>query len=149
MAAEHPLREAAEQLCPAIRRDRSDGLYIAYGALPAHAYFVQERRGNFTVLLPSEAGCRALRAWLGPQKTPGFAQFCERGFTAEDLRLLSAGIKLLETTCTLVQAGQYEKSVRQRAALLLRQKHEQEGGTLPLCMDIALKLMQNAKGEGK
>lgn len=147
MRAEHPLRAAARQLCPQIRRDRGDGLYIARDALPEHEFFLQRRREGFTVLLPTEAGMAALRGWLGSEAAPGFSAFEGRPVSEDDTALLCEGIKLLETACAPAQAAQYEKALRQRAAVLLRKRKTDEGGALPLCMLIVQAIVPNKKGE--
>ena len=149
MAAEHPLRTAAESLCRSVRRDRADGLYIARETIAQHPFFIQEPRGEFTVLHPSKAGAQAFSEWLGGDSTFGFERFSGRDLAQEDCFLLASGIKLLETACTSAQAVQFEKAVRQRAALLLRTHNDTDGGALEICMRIAAKIEQTAKGECK
>lgn len=142
----NPLRIAAESLSPKIRRDRGPGLYIAYGHLPEHPFFTQELRGEFTALHPSAAGMRAFREWLSADDVPGFANFTDRSLFYDDVVLLSRGIKLLETASSAEELLGFERAVRQRAALLLRNHDLAAGGTLSVCMQIAKELHDRQKG---
>lgn len=147
MAADHPLRIAAEQLCPGIRRDRAEGLYIAPAPLPQHPFFIQKLRGPLVVLLPSGAGVQALCGYFGPIGAYGFSRFEGRPLSDNDLHLLCEAVKLSETACSPAQAALYEKTLRRRAAVLLREHQTDEGGALPLCMHIAKTLVPRSKGE--
>ncbi|MDO4739654.1 MAG: hypothetical protein Q4A66_03220 [Eubacteriales bacterium] len=141
----NPLREAAERLCPRIRRDRAEGLYIARGPLPAHPFFSQTARGEHIVLLPTQAACGALSQALPTARRPGFAPFTGRPFGQEDALLLARAVKLLETGGSAAELFSLERSLRQYAAVLLRTKATDAGGALPLCMRIVETLRTNGK----
>ena len=143
--AMHPLRSAAEEISPKIRRDREDGLYVLYGPAAQHVYFEQLQRGEWTVLVPSSDGIAALEAFLRTPQPFGFDQFTDRKPDAEDMRLLCHGIKLLEAESTSAEALLYERAIRRRAAQLLRLHNETNGGTLPLCIRIAETLQRNRR----
>ena len=143
--AMHPLRAAAEEISPKIRRDREDGLYVLYGPAAQHAYFEQLQRGEWTVLVPSSDGIAALEAFLCTPQPFGFDQFSGRKPDAEGMRLLCQGIKLLEAESASAEALLYERAIRRRAAQLLRKHDKANGGTLPLCMRIAETIQRNRK----
>ncbi len=131
----HPLRMAAEELSPKIRRDRGDGLYIVYGELAPSAFFTQNARREYTVLYPSEQGAQAFCQWLRAPEVFGFSQFFGRVFSREDALLLSRAIKLFEIGCTPQEELLLSRDIRKFAAEILRTKAE-NGGAIPICMQI-------------
>lgn len=137
----HPLREMAGRLA-AVQRDRGEGLYIAHGAIPFSEYFLQQDRFGLTVLFPSDLAIVLLEDWLVMPDVFGFERFVQFGCEHEDRVLLAHGLKLMETNCREEDVILYERSLRRRAAVLLRTHSKSGGRTLPLCMRIAQWLIE-------
>ena len=152
-----PLREAALALLPDqkgifLRCDRGTRLYVtnapAFTDEPiywASAGFSCEAQGRLLFLLPEDEWIERMDAWLRVRTKPhglaaslGNASFGE--ITDEDRALFTEGVKLLEVKGDV---RGYEKKVRQRAAVCLREKRG--GGTLVVCSLIADYLNEGGK----
>lgn len=144
----NPLREAAQQRLAHIkgaflRCDRGNALYITNAALRsdevidwAAAGFDAQMKGKMTFLIPQDRWIAPLKEWLMEQGrgTKLHDAVCNADFgeiQLEDRQLLIDGIKQLEIRTNL----DYEKAVRQRAAVCLRTKRG--GGTIGVCALIA------------
>ena len=144
------VRAAAQSAVPEgmfLRRDRREALYVAgftrpEGAAPdgwqaalAAAGFLLAPRGNLTALTPGPAWLDRLEGRY-PQPPDGLCASLRRfaGAPADDaaLSLFAAGLKCLETA----EDGRlYEKRLRQRAAVCLREGYS--GGGLYACALLA------------
>ena len=140
-----PVRQAAlEALHGAkgvfLRCDRGNGLYVSNAPVRmekqadwAEAGFICRSDGRLAFLVPEERWNEALQSWLETRvrakrlahmlKNADFGENME-----EDMALFIEGIKRLEMRG---DAREYERMVRQRAAVCLREK--QGGGTLISC----------------
>lgn len=144
----NPLREAAQKQIAHIqgvflRCDRGIGLYITNAALRsdeaidwAAAGFEAQTKGKMTFLMPKDVWIELFEDWLRPQvryrqlhESIGNADFGE--IEDADRKLWIEGIKQLE----IGSNRNYEKAVRQRAAVCLRAKRG--GGTIKVCALIA------------
>jgi len=131
MRFEHPIRLAA----PRARVDRGGALYLSEEPLPG---FLAERRGAFYALTPGWALIEEFAAWARPKVErdgPCASLMRRSGEEEEDLPLLLAGVKLLDLAAPVSATRAYEKRVRQRAAVCLRQRSG--GGLLWLCLACA------------
>ncbi len=123
MQFEHPVRLAAGRA----RVDRGDALYLA--DVPVDGFFC-EPRGHFFALTPGEALLEDFARWLAPwARRDGLALSLAGllGVAQEDRRLLIEGIKLLDLGAKEPSLTAYERRLRQRAAVCLREKR---GGDL-------------------
>jgi len=144
----NPLREAAQRQLTGIkgaflRCDRGEALYITNAALRsqreidwAEAGFEACMKGRMTFLVPKDEAAAAFEAWLYPRVAKRFlyehVSNADFGLVEEaDRRLWIEGVKQLEMRTKL----DYEKAVRQRAAVCLRQRVG--GGTIRVCALIA------------
>ena len=144
----NPIREAAYQQIADIRGaflrcDRGEGLYITNAALKCDCTidwtevgFEARDKGKMTFLVPKDLWIQPFEEWLRPQvryprlyENIGNADF--GSIEEADRRLWVEGIKQLE----IGSNRNYEKAVRQRAAVCLRTKHG--GGTIRVCALIA------------
>ena len=130
---QHPIRLQVQAYLPekaCLQRDRGGGLYVTrecerIGALAAEGFRV-EKRGQLLVLTPEACWAGVLTEWLDMQS--GFMREMEklrlRDALPEDRELWIRAVKLLEDGNA---AENYEKALRQRAAVCLRRG---EGGGL-------------------
>lgn len=141
----NPVRQAALALLPEVRGvflrcDRGNSLYVTNA--PAltdekidfeSAGFIRKGEKGLIFLTPGEEWAERIKTWL-ETRVPVQSLSCSMGGPAfgsirdEDMLLLIEGIKALEM---YDNARDYEKKVRQRAAVCLREK--QGGGTLRVC----------------
>ena len=139
-----PLREAALSLIPEnqgifLRCDRGEALYVTNAPARTEtpidwetAGFAVRTEGKLVFLTPDAAWIGRLEEWLAAKTDARLAcairpaDFHE---TADmDMALLIEGVKLIELRGDV---RGYEKKVRQRAAVCLREKSG--GGTLGVC----------------
>ncbi len=144
----NPLRLAAQQLLNDVqgaflRCDRGAALYITNAAVRsekkidwAAADFEAHMKGKMTLLIPKDEWMVPFEEWLRPQVKCGYlsdaAANADFGMIEDaDRALWIEGIKQLEMPSGI----DYEKAVRQRAAVCLRTKRG--GGTIRTCALIA------------
>ena len=144
----NPMRSAAQQRLEEIkgaflRCDRGEALYITNAAVRsekvidwAAAGFDARMQGKMTFLVPKDEWMQSFAEWLCPQVKDAYLQKnlanADFGLVEEaDRRLWVEGIKQLEMRTNT----DYEKAVRQRAAVCLRTKSG--GGTIRVCALIA------------
>lgn len=143
-----PLREAALSLIPAnrgifLRCDRGEALYVSNAPARTEMPFDWESVGfacrtekNLVFLTPEAAWAGRLEEWLAPKTDARLARVIRHAdfheTADEDMALLIEGVKLMELRGDV---RGYEKKVRQRAAVCLREKRG--GGTLSACALIA------------
>ena len=143
-----PLREAAFSLLPKkqgifLRCDRGEALYVTNA--PARtderidwdmAGFSCRAEGKLVFLTPEAVWIGRLEQWLAIKTEARLAAavwHADFQETAEaDMALLIEGVKLIELQGDI---RGYEKKVRQRAAVCLREKRG--GGTIHVCALIA------------
>ena len=139
-----PLREAVLSLLPDkkgifLRCDRGEALYVTNA--PARtdeqidwesAGFSYSTVGKLCFLIPQTEWVDRLEQWLAPKTEARLAadiRHADFHETAEeDAALLIEGVKLMELQGDV---RVYEKKIRQRAAVCLREKRG--GGTLGVC----------------
>ncbi len=144
----NPLRSAAQQRLADIRGaflrcDRGEALYITNAAVRsekvidwAAAGFDAHMNGKMTFLVPKDEWIESFEEWLCPQVKDAYLQKslanADFGSIEEADRMLwIEGIKQLEMRTNT----DYEKAVRQRAAVCLRTKSG--GETISVCALIA------------
>ncbi len=144
----NPLRIAAQKKLSDIkgaflRCDRGEGLYITNSAVRsgqsidwAAAGFEVRMKGKMTFLMPKDEWLQPFEVWLRPQVKCAYlsdsAANADFGEIEEaDRKLWIDGIKQLE----MPSGVDYEKTVRQRAAVCLRTRRG--GGTIRICALIA------------
>jgi len=144
-----PLRAAVLSLLPGakgifLRCDRGNALYVTNAPARtdektdwAGSGFEHRTEGKLIFLTPQAEWIDRIEQWLENRtdaqrlrKAVGHADFQE--ISREDLSLFIEGVKRLEMRG---DAEEYEKRVRQRAAVCLREKRG--GGTLRACALIA------------
>ena len=144
----NPLREAALSLIPEnrgifLRCDRGEALYVSNAPARTEIPIDWEKSGfsvraeeKLVFLTPDAAWAGRLEAWLAAKTDARLAcavRSADFHETAdEDMALLVEGVKLMELRG---EVRGYEKKVRQRAAVCLREKRG--GGTLGVCALIA------------
>jgi hypothetical protein len=123
---EHPIRLAA----PRARVDRGGALYLSTEPLPG---FLAEARGARFALTPDEALIAAFGEWILPKAEEDHLtkSLMKLENQTPDIGLLVEGIKLLDLHAPKGAVHAYEKKVRQRAAVCLREACG--GGLLWLC----------------
>jgi hypothetical protein len=126
LRCDHPIRRAAGRA----RVDRGGALYLARA--PAEG-FLCEPRGDGWALTPGEALVRAFAAWALPRAGDDalVRALLPVGGGAEDAPLLLEGIKLIDLAAPESALAAYERRLRRRAAVRLREK--KGGGLLALC----------------
>ncbi len=141
----NPIRKAAETCLPDakgifLRCDRGDGLYVTNAPSRTRdpidweaAGFHAQGNGRITFLVPDERWIKPFCEWLRTQvRAPFLARAVENAcfgeVDAEDLWLWMEGIKRLELHG---DADMYEKLIRKRAAVCLRERSG--GGTIVVC----------------
>ena len=148
MSEIHPIRRAAEACLKDIRSaflrcDRGNSLYITNVLMRTDAEidwkacgFSAQIRGKMICLLPEEEWISAFGEWARERcENPYLMRSVENAVFSteqEDIDLWVRGIKCLEMRS---DSAVYEKAVRQRAAVCLRQRRG--GGTLKVCALIA------------
>ena len=148
MNAVNPIRRAAEERLKDIRGaflrcDRGNGLYVTNVLVRSDEEidwkacgFDAQIRGKMTYLVPDGSWAEAFESWARERCDNPYLMRSVRNAVfsteSEDMDLWMRGIKCLEMRGN---AAEYEKSVRQRAAVCLRTKRG--GGTLTLCALIA------------
>lgn len=144
-----PLREAAISLLPDVRGiflrcDRGNSLYVTN--VPARteqqigwmaAGFYQKTDERLTFLTPDTEWIGRFEEWLRPQvREKRLSEALSRAslgeILEEDMKLFIEGVKRIEMKG---EAREYEKLVRQRAAVCLRER--KGGGALACCALIA------------
>ena len=140
-----PVRYAAEECLRGIRGaflrcDRGDRLYVTNAQIKMReaidwrkAGFHAENVGNLTFLTPDKGWIGRFAEWIGQEvREKRFSDTvrnaCFGETDEEDMKLWIDGMKRLEMKG---DAAGYEKLVRQRAAVCLRERRG--GGTLPAC----------------
>jgi len=123
---DHPIRLAA----PRARVDRGGALYISEAPLQG---FNAEARGALYALTPGAALIDAFADWARRRAAGDVLALSLSALSGDgaDMPLLVEGIKLLELPAAEGALWAYEKRLRQRAAVCLREKTG--GGRLQLC----------------
>ena len=130
MQGDNPLRTEAQSCFATVKRDRREGLYIAYGPEKDSDAFVCEQADGFVRLLPSDHGIEIMRKWLFEKaECDDFKGFEGRQWDDSEVLLFSKGLKLYESGEVMAA---YDREIRKAAALHLRLK-DGKGGLLPLC----------------
>ena len=157
MSVSHPIRRAAEERLKDIRGaflrcDRGNALYVTNVLVRTDEEidwkacgFEAQVRGKMTYLVPDDSQIDAFERWAHEQcNAPYLMRSVANAvfsMEAEDTDLWVRGIKCLEMRGN---AAEYEKAVRQRAAVCLRQRRG--GGTLALCALIADMMRESLEG---
>lgn len=129
------LRAIAREALPErafLRRDRGDALFVSdaprWGAFDVPECFDYEVRDGLLRLWPSPA-CVAAFAARHPDPPDFFCEtlkrFCSQPVEAADLRLFAQGLRFLDGAA---DAGDFERRLRQRAAVCLRDPARRPGG---------------------
>lgn len=154
----NPIRRAAMNALPEgdgifLRCDRGNGLYVTNCLTrsdekvdwEAAGFFVHSTAG-LSFLTPNKQNIDSFDEWIrGKVKKPELAATVQNAIfsemLADDIALLINGIKRLELHGNIEE---YEKRVRQRAAVCLRKRRG--GGTLKTCA-MLVDLMKEGMGE--
>lgn len=147
-----PMRGAALALLPKargifLRCDRGEALYVSN--VPARADeradwesagFSVRKTDSLLFLTPNQCWLEPFCVWAGSAHCESVRSLAAASFgevEKADLRLWTVGVKLLEMGADEKAAAEYDRQVRQRAAVCLRQKRG--GGTLKaaaLCAEM-------------
>ena len=140
------LREAARAALPEgafLRRDRGGALFVTdaprrctdihWRDALSEAGFAVEERGGLAFLSPGPGWLAGLEA--GFPEPPdefcrGFARFAGREIEPESLSLFALGARILDGDA---DDGRFDRGLRQRAAVCMRDKSTSRGGGLYAC----------------
>lgn len=154
----NPIRRAAAEKLSGIRGaflrcDRGNALYVTNAPVMIDekidwdtAGFFAREEGKLCFLVPGEGWIEPFEAWARAQVQCArlSGAICNAGFEQtdkEDMRLFIDGIKRLEMKG---DAAGYERLVRQRAAVCLRERSG--GGTLVACALIVDMMTEGGTG---
>jgi len=138
-----------------LRCDRGVHLYVTNapalggGAVPEE--FLGERAGGLLYLTPEDVWIDAFTRWAEPRCAGNalyreFLRFERRAVDGASRALWLAGLKALELGAREAERENYERKVRQCAALSLRAR--EGGGALAACAACLAILRENDENEG-